>query len=193
MCMSSGAHINLPRNWLSHRYQVCQSWYPSVLTIFSGNVFINGPSMQPPCDKSEQHWKHNFSKNSFKIQGFPGGSVVKNLPANAGYVGDAGLIPESGRFPGGGNGNPLMYSCLENAMDGRAWWAVVHGVQRIRCNLVTEHRNEPLTSESESKEITARRQSSLHLRDHEIELWLEKPCQNRIYGSERLGSAEGGS
>ena len=94
--------------------------------------------------------------------------MVKNLPANAGYVRDAGLIPESGRFPGGGNGNPLMYSCLENAMDGRAWWAVVHGVQRIRCNLVTEHKNEPQTSESESKEITARRQSSLHLRDHEI-------------------------
>ena len=47
--------------------------------------------------------------------GIPGGSVVKNLPANAG---DAGLIPESGRSPGGGNGNPLQYSCLGNPMDG---------------------------------------------------------------------------
>ena len=50
--------------------------------------------------------------------GFPGSSVVKNLPANAG---DVGSIPELGRSPGGGNGNPLQYSCLENPMDGGAW------------------------------------------------------------------------
>ena len=43
-------------------------------------------------------------------------------------TGDAGLIPESGRSPGGGNGNPLQYSCLENPMDRGAWWATVHGV-----------------------------------------------------------------
>ena len=45
---------------------------------------------------------------------FPGGSVVKNLPANAG---DTGSIPGSGRFPGKGDGNPLQYSCLENPID----------------------------------------------------------------------------
>ena len=59
--------------------------------------------------------------------GFPGGSVVKNLPANAG---DAGPIPESGRSSGGGNGNPLQYSCLGNAMDRGAWRATVHGVAK---------------------------------------------------------------
>ena len=59
--------------------------------------------------------------------GFPGGSVVKNLPVNAG---DAGSISVWGRFPGEGNGNPLQYSCLENTMDGRAWKAVVHGVRK---------------------------------------------------------------
>ena len=48
---------------------------------------------------------------------FPGGAVVKNLPVNSGDAGDAGLIPGSGRSPGGGNGNPLQYSCLENPMD----------------------------------------------------------------------------
>ena len=46
--------------------------------------------------------------------GFPDGSVVKNLSANTGDARDAGLIPEWGRFPGGGSGNPLQYSCLEN-------------------------------------------------------------------------------
>ena len=49
--------------------------------------------------------------------GFPGSSVVKNLPANAG---DEGLIPGSGRSPGEGNGNPVQYSCLENYMSRRA-------------------------------------------------------------------------
>ena len=49
---------------------------------------------------------------------FPGGSVVKNSPANAG---DMGLISGSGRSPGEGNSNPLQYSCLGNLMDGGAW------------------------------------------------------------------------
>ena len=49
--------------------------------------------------------------------GFPSGAVVKNPPANAGDTGDVGSIPESGRSPGGGNGNPLRYSCLENSME----------------------------------------------------------------------------
>ena len=56
---------------------------------------------------------------------FPGGSVAKNLLANAG---DVGLIPGSGRSPGDGNGNPLQYSCLGNPMDRGAWQAAVHGV-----------------------------------------------------------------
>ena len=49
--------------------------------------------------------------------GFPGGSVIKNPHANARDTGDTVLIPGSGRSPGGGNGNPLQYSCLENSMD----------------------------------------------------------------------------
>ena len=56
--------------------------------------------------------------------------VVKNLPVMAGDVRDLGLIPGSGRSPGGGNGNPLQYSCLENSMDRKAWWATVHGVTK---------------------------------------------------------------
>ena len=59
--------------------------------------------------------------------GFPGGSEGK---ASACNVGDMGSIPGSGRPPGEGNGNPLQYSCLENSMDGGAWWATVHGVAK---------------------------------------------------------------
>ena len=54
--------------------------------------------------------------------------VVKNLPAIAGDAGDTGSIPGLGRYPGGGNGNSLQYSYLENTMDRGAWRATVHGV-----------------------------------------------------------------
>ena len=53
------------------------------------------------------------------LMGFPGGSVVKNLPASAGDLRDMGLIPGWGRSPGEGNGNTLQYSCLKNPMDRR--------------------------------------------------------------------------
>ena len=59
--------------------------------------------------------------------GFPGGSMVKNLPA---YAGDAGSSLGSGRSPGEGNRHPLEYSCLGNPMDRGTWWATVHGVTK---------------------------------------------------------------
>ena len=61
--------------------------------------------------------------------GFPGGSEVKVSACNAG---DLGSIPGWGRSPGEGNGNLLQHSCLENPMDGGAWWAIVHGVAKSR-------------------------------------------------------------
>ena len=64
--------------------------------------------------------------------GFPGGSEVKASACNAG---DLGSIPGSGRSPGEGNGNPLQYSCLENPMDGGAWWATVHRVAKSQTRL----------------------------------------------------------
>ena len=64
--------------------------------------------------------------------GFPGGSVIKNQLANAGDPGDAGSIPGSGRSPGGGNDNPLQYSCPEKPMDRGALRATVHRVTKNR-------------------------------------------------------------
>ena len=60
---------------------------------------------------------------------------VKNPPGNAGDTGDTGSIPGSGRSPGGGNGNPLQYSCLGSPMDRGAWWAAVHGVAECQTRL----------------------------------------------------------
>ena len=64
--------------------------------------------------------------------GSPGGSEVKASACNAG---DLGSIPWSGRSPGEGNGNPLQYSCLENPMDGGAWWAIVPWVAKSQTRL----------------------------------------------------------
>ena len=62
------------------------------------------------------------------IGGCPDGLAGNESACSAGDMGDAGLIPGSRRSPGEGNGNPLQYSCLENSMDGGAWWAIIHGV-----------------------------------------------------------------
>ena len=61
--------------------------------------------------------------------------MVKNTPTSAGDIRDAGSIPGWGRSPGGGHGNPLQYSYLENPMDRGAWWATVHGVAKSRTRL----------------------------------------------------------
>jgi len=55
---------------------------------------------------------------------------VRNLPASVGGTGDLDSVPGSGRSPGGGSGNPFQYSCLENPVGRRAWWAIVHGVTK---------------------------------------------------------------
>ena len=61
--------------------------------------------------------------------------VVKNPLASAGDIRNAGSIPGLGRCPGGGHGNPLQYSCLENPMDRRAWQATIHRIARSQTQL----------------------------------------------------------
>ena len=77
--------------------------------------------------------------SKYEQWGFPGGSVVKNLPANAGDAEDMGLIPRSGSSPRGGNGNPLQYSCLENPWTEEPDGLQSMGSQRVRHNQATEH------------------------------------------------------
>ena len=75
-------------------------------------------------------------KEPVVMMGFPGGTVVKkNLPANAADTGHVGSIPGLGRSPGGGHGNPLQYSCLENPMDRRVWQATIHRVAQSQTQL----------------------------------------------------------
>ena len=129
--------------WVLHD-EVCQAG-EVLLELRAGGDFI--PSAQHHPWYQTQGWAESklgawrlfpcltfyfileYSRAS-NIQGFPGGSVVKNRPANAEAVRDAGSIPGSGRSLGGGNGNPLQSSCLDNAMDRGAWWNTVHGVTK---------------------------------------------------------------
>ena len=80
-----------------------------------------------PCAIQQVLISNLFYMQKYKVQGFPGGSVVKNLPAKAG---DTGSIPGLGKSPGGGDGNPLQYPCLKNPMGRGAWRATVHRVTK---------------------------------------------------------------
>ena len=75
-------------------------------------------------------YAHQFKGEKYNDMCFPGGTSGKNPPANAGDTGDVGSILGSGRSPGGGHGNPLHYSCLENPMGRGAWQAMFHWVAK---------------------------------------------------------------
>ena len=87
-------------------------------------------------------WKKIAINSSHFTSSFPGGAVVKNLPANAGDKRDIGLIPGSGRSPGEGNGNLLHYSWLENPIDRGAWQGYSpQGHKRLVHNFVTKQQH----------------------------------------------------
>ena len=110
------------------------------------SLFLLLPSGLHDCDGPD-HWNRKL-KEIFAVLilhntglifiywslGFSSDSAVKNT-WSAGDAGHAGSIPESGRSSGGGNGDPLQYSCLGNSMDRGAWWATVHGVSKSRTRL----------------------------------------------------------
>ena len=97
------------------------------------------PTALPHISRLKNTTLLDNTKNSF-----PGGSVVKNPPANAG---DMGSIPGLGSSPGKGNGNPLQYSCLENAMDKGDWWGYSPwGGKRFRHDLETKQHNKHSTT-----------------------------------------------
>ena len=85
--------------------------------------------------RTHVHTHTHTHTHTYIYMGFPGGSVVKNPPANAGDTRDMGSIPGLRRSPGEGNSNPLQYSFLENPMDRGAWWAVVLGVTESQTQL----------------------------------------------------------
>ena len=101
----------------------------SAICIWTGN--LEGPQKVFPWFPSCKELKYN----TIYSLGFPGDSAIKNLPANAE---DVLVIPGSGRSPGGGNGNPIQFSGLKNAMDRGACRPIVHGVTRVGHDWVTQ-------------------------------------------------------
>ena len=93
------------------------------------------PNLSPPAHSQRKDFF--FRSSQIIYPGFPDVSAVKTPLANTGDARDEGSIPVSGRSPGEGNGSLLQYSCLGNPMGREAWWATVHGVTRVRHNLVT--------------------------------------------------------
>ena len=83
-------------------------------------------------ERTSKHFKQVLDSDLICsiISTFQVALVVKNLPASSGDIRDVGSIPGSGRSPGGGHGNPLQYSCLENPRDRGAWQATDHGVTK---------------------------------------------------------------
>ena len=103
---------------------LCSNWFPA---------WPRGTSTDNPCCK--QCWRRNSLRWTKEISGFPGGSVVKNLPANAG---DAGSIPRLGRSPGEGNGYPIPRREKPGMLQPM-------GSQRVGCNLATKQQQQELT------------------------------------------------
>ena len=118
---------------------LCFRYFSEITCISSvqfSSVAQSCPTLCNPMDCSKpgllvHHQLPEFTQTHIHW-GFPGGSDCK---ASAHNAGDAGSVPGSGRSPGEGNGNPLQYSCLENSMDGGAWWATVHGVAKSQTRL----------------------------------------------------------
>ena len=120
------------RQWSDHeevpRVPAC-SWKDcrTVPGSVEKGVFVSYRKVSLPVGTWKKSARVPLSELYSPQPGFPGGSVVKNLSANAG---DTGSISRLGRSPGGGNGNPLQYSCQENPMERRAQWATVCGVAK---------------------------------------------------------------
>ena len=111
----------------NHLIELSAQWINSPPLWTSAGSWKPGPTIS--LSLTFQSWSQRVLNSSIKLQGFSG-SVVNNLPGNAGDTRDAGSIPRTGRSPGGGNGNPLQYSCLENSTDKATWQATVHGVAK---------------------------------------------------------------
>ena len=133
---SHGPRHCLPVGSLHHG-----SWLPQEQVIWKRARRKSHYFMNTPCKTKAvtwAFWKWGVLKNLVNMflnhccftGGYPSGSVVKSLPAKAGDAGDVSWIPGSGRSVGGGNGNLLQHSCLENSMESGAWQATVHGVTK---------------------------------------------------------------
>ena len=143
-------HEKMTGNWLKWLNYSLDVWMPEGYGSNS-SLRVNILVKIGFCYKKQRNEKINgrlyFSglPRSLEVECFPGGLVVKNSPASAGDTTDLGSVPGSGWSPGGGDGNQVQYSCLENTVDIWAWWPTVHGVVGGRGELQRLDTTEPLS------------------------------------------------
>ena len=113
--------------------------------------------------------------------GFPGGSEVKNPPANLGDMGDSDLIPELGRSPGQRNGHPLQDSCLGSPMDRGAWRAIVHGI--IESDMTQQLKNSIIYSQQREQNNQSVLQAAVGRGNWR---WVGRFCSSSMMGIEGL-------
>ena len=116
----------------------CVFMFPNSISKCGCRAIDHAPLSHPPAEpeaKQQKTQQEFLWINRVVIGASQLVLVVKNLPANAGDIRDVGLIPESGRSPGGAHGHRLQYSCLENPMDRGAWWAAVRRVTKSQTGL----------------------------------------------------------
>ena len=153
----SALHIRWPKYWsFSFNISPSNEYTQSTRSRLRGTVRIRIKA-SPPSTEKETEFGNTFLPTHLKLfspyskNGFLGGSVVKNPPANARGSGDTDSIPRSGKSPGGGNGNPPQYSFQEYPTDRGTWWAIVHGVTKSQTwlstfpNYFSYHQRCPLT------------------------------------------------
>ena len=139
---------------------------------------------------------HIFGERQI-AQGFPGGSVVKNPPINAGDAREGGSIPRSESSPGVGNGNLLQYSCLGNSTGRRTWQATVHGVAKSQTQQsLNTHTHKH--SEFEGNPIIENTKARMEDREHWGEIWVQwvkkasgsrnSTCRGHVLSTGGLGS-----
>ena len=124
------------QNMVSGHWRSVVCWSPTNLlvseeeerAILAFNPRLGSPREKLPDYQTCCNLNYFLRWQYIHMGGLPGGRVEKNLHANARDIGNMDLIPGSGRSPGGRNGNPLQYSCLESPMDRGAWQVTVHGI-----------------------------------------------------------------
>ena len=131
VCKARLCHVLPAGTWASHQG-------PLSLSLLLLRVYEKSSHKESEYRDTERPWMNVELLSSVRglchlgVCRGPRLPRVKNPPADAGDVRDSDLIPGSGRSPGGGHGNPLHYSCLENSMDRGAWWATVHRATKSR-------------------------------------------------------------
>ena len=164
------------------------NFLPLILNLFNwllndtyGNP-LQCSCLENPRDRLPSMGSHRVGHNWSDLAwhsiawGFPGGSMVKNLPANAG---DASSIPEAGRSPGRGNDNPLQYFCLENLRDRETWQATFHGVTKSwRQQSTTHMHTNTMFSESHMRLVMLQALINYSVANS---LFLERGPQNTCY------------